>query len=253
MLKPFRRAAVRAVKPRVSVKTWAKLREIDPQRITQRWRPSLGSLATRYQSHTAGSHRYAAHYERHFNQQRGTSFTLLQVGIGGDGRDGADGSSLRMWKHFFPKAQIVGVDLDDKSFVNEKRISTYQGSQVDADLLRSIARKHHRLKIIIDNGSHRPEHTRATFAILFPLLADGGYYAIEDARTSYWPTFGGSADLSSRDTTVGMIKDLLDGLNYREFGDHRPRCYADSHVVAVHCYNDLVIIEKGQNTASYPP
>jgi hypothetical protein len=247
MLKPFRRAAVRAVKPRVSEETWAKLREIDPQRITPRLRPSLGSLATRYESHTAGSRRYAVDYQRHFNEQRGTRFTLLQIGVGGEG------SALRMWKHFFPKAQIVGVDLDDKSYVNEKRISTYQGSQVDADLLRSIARKHHRLKIIIENGSHRPEHTRASFAILFPLLADGGYYAIENARTSYWPTFGGSADLSSRDTTVGMIKDLLDGLNYREFGDHRPRCYADSHVVAVHCYNDLVIIEKGHNTASYAP
>jgi demethylmacrocin O-methyltransferase len=249
MLKTFRRAAVRAVKPRVSEETWAKLREIDPQRITTRLRPSLGSLATRYESQTAGSRRYAAHYQRHFNQQRDTGFTLLQIGIG---RDGADGSALRMWKHFFPKAQIVGVDLDDKSFVNEKRISTYQGSQVDADLLRSIARKHHHLKIIIDNGSHRPEHTRATFAILFPLLADGGYYAIENTRTAYWPTLGGSVDLMSRATTMSMIKDLLDGLNYREFGDHRPRCYTDSHVVAVHCYHDLVIIEKGYNATDVP-
>ena len=158
-----------------------------------------------------------------------------------------------MWKHFFPKAQIVGVDLDDKSFVNEKRISTYQGSQVDADLLRSIARKHHHLKIIIDNGSHRPEHTRATFAILFPLLADGGYYAIEDTRTSYWPRLGGSVDLMARATAMGMIKDLLDGLNHGDFGDHRPRCYTDSHVVAVHCYPDLVIIEKGRNPATSAP
>ena len=250
MLKPFRRAAVRVVKPRVTEETWAKLREIDPQQITPRLRPSLGSLATRYQSLPAGSRRYAAHYQRHFNQQRGTNFTLLQIGIGGEGRDGADGSALRTWKHFFPKAQIVGVDPDDKSFVNEKRISTYQGSQVDADLLRSIARKHHHLKIIIDNGSHRPEDTRATFAMLFPLLADGGYYAIEDTRTSYWPTLGGSVDITSRATIMSMIKDLLDGLNYRDFGDHRPRCYTDSHVVAVHCYQDVVIIEKGHNTAS---
>jgi len=112
MLKPFRRAAVRVVKPRVTEETWAKLREIDPQQITPRLRPSLGSLATRYQSLPAGSRRYAAHYQRHFNQQRGTNFTLLQIGIGGEGRDGADGSALRTWKHFFPKAQIVGVDPD---------------------------------------------------------------------------------------------------------------------------------------------
>ena len=230
MLKPLRRAAVRAVKPRVSEETWAKLREIDPQRIKLRLRPSLGRLATRDGTGLTGSRRYAMHYERHFTQVRHTSFTLLQIGIGEEGRDGADGSSLRMWKHFFPKAQIVGLDLDDKSVVDEERIFTYQGNQIDADLLRSIARKHHHLKIIIDSGSHRPEHTRATFAILFPLLTDGGYYAIERA------------------TTMGMIKDFLDGLSYREFGDHRPRCYTDSHVVAVHCYPDLVIIAKGLRT-----
>jgi len=44
-----------------------------------------------------------------------------------------------------------------------------------------------------------------------------------------------------------MIKDLLDGLNYEEFGDQKARFYADSHVVAVHCYHNLVIIEKGVN------
>ena len=46
---------------------------------------------------------------------------------------------------------------------------------------------------------------------------------------------------------MGMIKDFLDGLNYEEFGDCGARSYADSHVVAVHCYHNLVIIEKGRN------
>jgi hypothetical protein len=174
---------------------------------------------------------------------------LLEIGIGGDRREGASGASLHVWRHFFPDAEIVGVDLLDKSFVDEKRIITYQGNQTDADLLRSIAKKHRRLKIVIDDGSHRPEHVRTTFAILFPLLSDGGFYAIEDTQASYSPRLGGSLDLKDSATTMGMIKDLLDGLNYEEFGDLQPRCYADSHVVAVHSYPNLVIIEKGRNVA----
>jgi len=217
MLKPLRRAAVRVVKPRVSQETWTALREIDPQRLTLRLRPR-----------SAGGRRYAIHYQRHFSQLRSSKFTLLEIDISAEDRDAADGSSLHRWKRFFPKAEIVGVHLDDKSFVNEQRIHTYQGSQVDADLLRGIARKHRHLKIIIDNGSHRPEHTRATFAILFPLLADGGYYVIERAAST------------------DMIKDLFDGLNHQELDDHQQRSYVDSHLVAVHCYHDLVIIEKGR-------
>jgi hypothetical protein len=273
MLKPLRQAAVRVVKPRVSAETWAKLREIDRLRrkrrgqlvvrptnparqraanrqhleVAARRRSSLESMATKYRDEDWVRHGYAPRYERHFTQLRDTAFTLLEIGIGTDHQGGAGGSSLRMWKHFFPKAQIVGLDLCDRSFLNEKRVLTYQGNQIDADLLRIIARRHRELKIIIDDGSHRPEQIRTTFAILFPVLADGGFYAIEDTQTSYWPRFGGSVDLKDPATTMGMIKDFLDGLNYEEFGDCGARSYADSHVVAVHCYHNLVIIEKGRN------
>jgi demethylmacrocin O-methyltransferase len=241
MLQPLRRAAVRVVKPRVSDETWAKLRAIDPQRRRKRQPPRALNVGS------WGKYRYARRYIRHFQDFRRTRFTLLEIGIDGGDLEQAGGSSLRRWKHFFPKAQIVGLDVADMSFVNEKRIFTYQGSQTDGYLLRSIAKKHPNLKIIIDDGSHRPEHIRATFAVLFPLLPDGGFYAIEDTQTSYWPRFGGSADLRDPATTMGMVKDLVDGLNYEEFGDQRPRFYTDSHVVAVHCYHNLVIIEKGLN------
>jgi hypothetical protein len=241
MLQPLRRAAVRVVKPRVSDATWAKLRAIDPQRRRKRHTPMALNVAS------WGKHRYARRYERHFKDLRRSRFTLLEIGIDGSRLEQAGGNSLRRWKHFFPKAQIVGLDFKDMSFVSEKRIFTYQGSQTDAYLLRSIVKKHGNLKIIVDDGSHRPEHIRATFAVLFPLLSDGGFYAIEDIQTSYWPRFGGSADPKDPATTMGMVKDLLDGLNYEEFGDQRPRFYTDSHVVAVHCYHNLVIIEKGLN------
>jgi hypothetical protein len=271
MLQPLRRAAVRVVKPRVSDETWAKLRAIDPRRSRKRpgsmaanvasedpvdrtprtglarLHTSLGNLAANYGAERWGKRNYARHYEQHFKIVRRTRFTLLKIGIGGYRLEDSGGNTLRMWKHFFPKAQIVGLDLEDKSFINEKRILTYQGSQTDAYLLRSIAKKHRNLKIIVDDGSHGPEHIRATFAVLFPLLSDGGFYAIEDTQTSYWPRFGGRADPKDPATTMGMVKDLLDGLNYEEFGDQRPRFYTDSHVVAVHCYHNLVIIKKGLN------
>ena len=273
MSKPLRQVAVSVVKPRVSERTWAKLREINPQFTKQRGpteaqrmntaarklgtkqplaqrarlRPSLESLGLQYGIDKWVAHQYASHYECHFKDLRRSRLTLLAIGIDGDRREGVGGASLQIWKHFFPDAQIVGLDLLDKSSLNDKRIITYQGNQTDGDLLRSIVKKHRHLQIVIDDGSHRPEHTRATFAILFPLLSDGGFYAIEDTQASYSPRFGGSLDLKDSATTMGMIKDLLDGLNYEVLGDLKPRCYADSHVVAVHSYHNLVIIEKGRN------
>ncbi len=276
MLEPLRRAAVRTVKPHVSDQAWDRLRGLAPRteeekkqarrqpgaetdaplgqpglttppRLPPGIRYSLESLATFFGTDKWGVHRYASLYARHLSPLRKDRFTLLEIGIGGYRRERTGGASLRMWKHYFPKAQIIGLDIYDKSFVNQDRILAYQGSQTDELLLRKIARQHGPLGVVVDDGSHRPEHIRATFDVLFPLLADGGFYVIEDTQTSYWPRWGGSLDLDDKTTTMGLVKDLVDGLNYEEFGDTSPRNYADAHVVAVHCYHNLVVLEKGTN------
>ena len=256
MLESLRRAAVRAVKPRVSDETWARLRVIARRRThpgpatkTAASPPTgprrdLPGLATLFGTDKWGRHRYAKHYQTHLRRFRNDTFTLLEIGIGGYRHEQTGGASLRMWKEYFANAQVVGLDIYDKSFVNAERIIAYQGSQTDEALLT---------KIIIDDGSHRPEHIRATFAFLFPLLEDGGVYAIEDTQTSYWPRWGGASDLDDPSTTMALVKNLIDGLNYEEFGDTKPRRYSDDHVTAVHCYHNLVIIEKGNNDeAGFP-
>ena len=87
-----------------------------------------------------------------------------------------------------------------------------------------------------------------SFGILFPMLADDGVYAIEDIQTSYWPQWGGSLDPDDPATSMALVRRLLDGLNHEEFLDpgYEPS-YTDQHVVAVHCYHNLVLIEKGDN------
>jgi cephalosporin hydroxylase len=172
-------------------------------------------------------------------------FTLFEIGIGGYSREKLGGASLRMWKAFFPKAQIIGLDLEDKSFAVEPRIATYQGSQTNEPLLRTIVSTAKNLRVIVDDGSHRPAHIRRTFEILFPLLPAGGLYAIEDTRTSYWPRFGGSLDMNDPSTTMGLAERLVDGLNYEEWQDDDNKATAvDRNIVGVHCYHNLVIIER---------
>jgi hypothetical protein len=210
--------------------------------------PNLNELARRFGTDKWGRHFYTQHYARHLRHLRGQSFTLLEIGVGGYRRAGDGGRSLRMWKAYFPKAQIIGLDIEDKSFVDEERIKTYRGSQTDHAVLQRIVDEHGPIKVVIDDGSHRPEHIRATFAYLFPRLADNGVYAIEDTQTSYWPAWGGSETLSDPTTTISMVKDLVDGLHYEEFIDptYRPS-YVDCNLKAVHAYHNLVILEKGPN------
>jgi hypothetical protein len=255
----LRRAAVRTIKPLVSDGVWQRLRAaggaapqpVAPPELARRQVPqqkTLSELAQEFATDKWGLHRYTPHYERHLQHLRDERFTMLEIGVGGYARRRKGGASLRMWKHFFRKAQIVGLDIQDKSFVDEERIRTYQGSQVDEALIRRIVEEAGDLRVVIDDGSHRPEHIRETFRFLFPLLPDGGIYAIEDTQTSYWPEFGGSEDRNDPTTTMALVKDLLDGLNFEEYVDetYQPS-YTDLHVVGLHAYHNLVIIEKGDN------
>jgi len=209
---------------------------------------SLTELAQEFGSDKWGVHRYTPRYEGHFAPFRERRMLVLELGIGGYARERQGGASLRMWKWFFPRAQVVGVDIQDKSFVDEDRITSYQGSQTNRRLMRRIVARFGVPTIVIDDGSHRPPHVIKSFQILFPMLEDGGLYVIEDVQTSYWPQWKGSLDPDDPTTSMAMVKRLLDGLNHEEFLDesYEPT-YTDLHVRAVHCYHNLVVIEKGDN------
>lgn len=238
-----------ALKRRMSREQWVRLRRHYVAIRSRLISNDLRALATLHGTDKWNSHWYAQHYQRHFQSLRRKRINLLEIGVGGYDDPHAGGESLRMWKQFFPRAQIYGIDIHDKSPHEETRITIFQGSQCDAEFLRHVAQRIGRLDIVVDDGSHVNEHVIASFEVLFPLLADGGIYAIEDTQTSYWPgDHGGSDDLGSPLTSMNRLKRLIDGLNYEEFVDpsYRPN-YFDRHVVSAHFYHNLAFIYKGVN------
>lgn len=209
----------------------------------------LAKLATIFGTDKWGLHWYAQHYERHFGPLRWKRLTLLEIGIGGEEDPLAGGASLRSWKWFFPRGQIVGVDIYDKKAHETRRIRTFRGSQTDAEFLRSVIAEIGNPQIIVDDGSHRNDHVITTFNVLFPLLRDGGIYVIEDMQSSYWPSFGGApAGQSNTRTMMEFFKGLADGLNHAEYLDGGyVATYADSHIVSMHFYHNMLFIYKGAN------
>jgi hypothetical protein len=211
-------------------------------------RPNLTELSRGFQTDKWGNHKYTPHYHRHFRSWRDRKLNILEIGIGGYKREGQGGGSLQMWKAYFPNAQIFGLDIEDKSFVDQPRIRTFQGDQTDPGILTSIVETAGELHIVIDDGSHQPAHVRESFRILFPLLAPDGIYVIEDTQTSYWPEWGGEEDPKAAGTSMDLVKDLIDGLNYEEFViDGYAPSYTDVHVKEISCYHNLVFIKKGIN------
>lgn len=178
---------------------------------------------------------------------------LLEIGIGGYEDPTQGGGSLRMWRAYFKKGNIYGLDMYDKTRHNGNRISTFMGSQTDREFLVSVSRATGGFDIVIDDGSHINQDVIQTFTILFPLLSSNGIYVIEDLQTSYWTElhgtkWGGSVDLAASHTSVGFLKRLVDGLNYEEFClPYYVPTYFDKNITSIHFYHNLVFIYKGSN------
>ncbi|MFI6999211.1 class I SAM-dependent methyltransferase [Nocardia sp. NPDC050175] len=173
--------------------------------------------------------------------------TILEIGVGGYDDLRRGGESLRMWKRYFPRATIYGLDIIDKTTLSEPRLTVLQGDQSSPADLERVIRATGPLDIIIDDGSHVSAHVITAFNTLFPVLRDGGVYVVEDLQTSYWPHFGGQTSAyDDTSTSMGFLKNMVDGLNFEEIGGRDP-ARTDASIKGMHFYHNMAFIEKAEN------
>jgi demethylmacrocin O-methyltransferase len=210
---------------------------------------NLDLLGRIYKTDKIGGHYYTPHYRSHLERLRFKKIKLLEIGVGGYEDPLAGGSSLRMWKKYFPFGKIFSIDVYDKSALQENRIKIFMGSQVDEVFLEKVTNEIGELDIIIDDCSHINEHVIETFKLLFPKLKDGGIYVVEDTQTSYWKDWGGdSEDLQNPKTMMNFFKGLTDSLNNEEFlNPNYKKSYYDKKIISMHFYHNMVFIYKGNN------
>jgi hypothetical protein len=195
-------------------------------------RGNLSALAIVYWTDKASVHRYTRHYERHLRHLRRRPIRLLEIGIGGDESPTWGGASLRMWRDYFPRAEIHGLDIDEKR-IDEPRIRVHRGDQSDEGFMRNLGREQGPFDVIVDDGSHKNADVRASFAALFHhYLRRGGVYVIEDMATAYDPEYGGGPP-GHPCTSAELVKSLIDDVHV----EPRP-------VAAVHVYEQIAFIEK---------
>jgi hypothetical protein len=111
-------------------------------------------------------------YPTYFEPIKDEPIKLLEIGI-------YEGNSLRMWRDYFTKAQIYGLDVDPSRKFEEERIHTFIGDQSSRDVLKALPGP---FDIVIDDGSHKCQDMITSFECLFPMLPAGGLYFIEDTN-----------------------------------------------------------------------
>lgn len=125
------------------------------------------------------SHNYTSKYYEHYLQdKKDEDIILLELGI-------KNGASLCMWRDYFQKGLIIGVDKDKVTVSGDiRQYNCLIPEDLDA-LAATIDTNIGGLDFIIDDLSHEPEHQAQCLHRLFPLLKDDGLYFIEDCFSSY--------------------------------------------------------------------
>ena len=150
--------------------------------------PSLTTLAERFNTdknrHTGNRHYYSRVYDKLLSARRFSLRRLMEIGVcrGLAEKNQTETPSADLWQAYFPFCHVVGVDTTDFSRFNNERFSSLICDQSKPDQLRTVAASLEpgSLDVIIDDGSHASFDQQATLREFFPLLADGGWYFIED-------------------------------------------------------------------------
>src|SRR5688572_14896897 len=142
--------------------------------------------ASSYDTDKAQHPHYLRSYEEFFRPLVEQDIRLLELGV-------YKGGSLLLWRDYFPRGLIVGLDVQPVEVLDHSnRVRIFEGEQQDTDLLDRIARETapEGFDVIIDDCSHIGELTRISFWHLFENhLKPGGIYVIEDWSTGYWDSF----------------------------------------------------------------
>jgi hypothetical protein len=152
---------------------------------------------------------YLARYEELLAPLRERAVKILELGV-------LRGGSLLLWRDYFPRALVAGLDAEAVSLRDETgRIRLYRGRQEDTVVLDRIGREvaPEGFDFIVDDASHVAAFTRASFWHLFTHhLRPGGAYAIEDWGTGYWDSWADGHRYVSghHHGMVGFVKELVD-------------------------------------------
>lgn len=141
----------------------------------------LNDIGLRYDADKSSRfHNYLDFYEKHL-PGRDFSGRLLEIGV-------MDGFSMRMWREYYPRAEIIGLDIKDMHHLYNdtwqvpKSVQLLKLDGTNAAQLKPLGM----FDIIIDDGSHMTADQQKSFEILYyNQLNAGGIYILEDLWTSY--------------------------------------------------------------------
>jgi hypothetical protein len=204
--------------------------------------PSLEDLADAFGSDkgTLGAgHGYTGVYTRLIGNLKALrardALSVCEIGV-------ACGASLKMWSHYLPKAEIVGIDIREDC---AGLCRDWANIQIQIGDPRQLEFAPNRFDIIVDDASHISEDICENFDHCFSWLRPGGYYVVEDTgcvgdqayAQSLMDRYGFAKLKNERATFTEMVDALMLAIDSRS-----------GAIASISYYPCMLVIEKRAET-----
>jgi len=182
-------------------------------------------------------HHYLPVYERYFAPRWCRLFMFLETGVS------AGGPMSLWWRYFGSEAVIFGDDIDPNcAAMNGLDRQVWIGSQDDPKFLEDVVWEMDGIDIVLNDGSHVSKNIRAFLNVLFPLLKDGGLYAIDDLHATYWSTHEGGDQ--KPDSCTGDIRQMYNYMHHWYHTEGQKIETTSDSLAALHLYESVAVLKR---------
>lgn len=154
------------------------------------------------------NHGYQRVYPWFLSHFKEAPINLLEIGI-------ADSESIKLWRNYFENINLFALDILPIE-VKDEDIKVFQVDQSkENELVQFALNINIKFDVIIDDGSHVPEHQLLTLKTLWKSLKEAGVYIIEDIETSYWgrSSLYGYKFNSNKVNTLNVLLNVINYIN----------------------------------------
>lgn len=145
---------------------------------------TLNEIGLKHHTDKAYAHHYLEFYEKNLPKK---VKRILEIGV-------HNGASLKMWKEYYPDAEVIGIDTNKP--INVEGCIVLQLDAKDVFALQNLGD----FDIVIDDGSHNTLDQQIAY---YALCKQAKVYIMEDLHTSFYKHY-----INSSATTVDILKAL---------------------------------------------
>lgn len=147
------------------------------------------------------THYFLHHYDAAFNHLRNEPIRFLEIGV-------FKGASIRMWREYFPNAEIHCIDINKIDLSDLNGVTMHITDCDNKQALSELSEKLGEFDIVIDDGGHTMRQQQNALEVFWKKTKSGGVFVMEDLHTSIKPYYA-SYNHENQPTTYELIESLI--------------------------------------------